>query len=277
MTKIRRMTIEDVDFGLKLSRQAGWNQIESDWLRLLKMEPDGCFAAEYAGRSVGTTTTCVFNGTAWIAMVLVEEGFRGKGIGTELLRYCLNYLDERNVKTVRLDATSRGRPLYEKLGFVPEYQLVRFEGASSCNRSNIVAKVNPAMLRDIVELDRRMSGTNRGKLFGRFLEEFPEDIYVVRRGDKIEGFIISRPGANAVQIGPCIANAEVGPVLLQDALARCKGKSVFVDVPVDNVGAVKIAESSGLKIQRYFMRMYRGQRIEDNVEAIWSSSGPEKG
>ncbi len=114
-------------------------------------------------------------------------------------------------------------------------------------------------------------------MLSSFFGEFPEDVYVILNGDKIEGYIITRPGANAIQIGPCIANGDAGSALLQDALFRCAGKPVFIDVPVDNTDAVKIAESSGLKIQRNFIRMYRGERIKDEVEAIWSSSGPEKG
>jgi len=86
-----------------------------------------------------------------------------------------------------------------------------------------------------------------------------------------------RPGANAVQVGPCTATANAGPALLSDALGRCTGKAVYVDMPTGNVNAVGIAESSGLKIQRRFMRMCRGERIEDNPQNIWAGSGPEKG
>jgi hypothetical protein len=38
-----------------------------------------------------------------------------------------------------------------------------------------------------------------------------------------------------------------------------------------------MAENSELSSQRHFMRMSRGERIKDHVEAIWASSGPEKG
>jgi GNAT superfamily N-acetyltransferase len=92
------------------------------------MQPDGCFVAELDGTSAGTTTTCVFNGVAWVAMVLVDKSLRGKGIGTGLLKHALDHLKKRNVRTVRLDATPAGRPIYEKLGFVPEYELARYEG-----------------------------------------------------------------------------------------------------------------------------------------------------
>ncbi len=272
------MAIDDVQLGLKLTRQAGWNQTESDLLRFLKMEPEGCFVAEFGGRSVGTTTTCVFDSIAWIAMVLVDVDFRGKGVGTELLKYSLNYLDKRKVRTVRLDATFAGQPIYEKLGFTAEYQLARIEGiAPSGKKGTLVSKAAPALYASIIEFDKLMTGTNRWKMLSRFFEEFPEEIRVIQHGDKIEGFVLTRPGANAIQIGPCIATADVGPVLLSDALGRCAAEPVFIDIPVDNADAMKIAESSGLKIQRYFMRMYRGERIKDNIKAIWSSSGPEKG
>jgi GNAT superfamily N-acetyltransferase len=278
MIEIRRMIINDIQLGMKLSRQAGWNQTEPDWLRFLKMEPDGCFVAELAGRSVGTTNTCVFDSTAWIAMVLVDVDFRGRGIGTKLLKYALDYLDERKVKTIRLDATSYGQPIYEKLGFVPEYRLARFEGkAPSGKKETVLMKATPAIYTSIIEFDKCMSGTNREKMLGSFFKEFPEDVYVIRHGDKIEGYVITRPGANAIQIGPCIATGDTGSILLSDALGRCAGEPVFIDVPVNNTDAVKIAESSGLKIQRNFIRMYRGEQIKDDIKAIWSSSGPEKG
>jgi ribosomal protein S18 acetylase RimI-like enzyme len=278
MIKIRKMTIDDVQLGLKLTGQAGLNQTESDWLRFMKMEPDGCFVAVLGGRSVGTTTTCVFDSTAWIAMLIVDVEYRGKGIGTELLKYSLNYLDERKIQTVRLDATSAGQPIYEKLGFVPEYRLARFKGIVPVGKKGtLVTKAAPAIYASLIEFDKRTTGTNRGKMFLRLFEEFPEDIRIIEHGDKIEGFILTRPGGNAIQIGPCIATIDAGSVLLSDALGRCGTESVFIDIPVDNANSVKIAESSGLRIQRYFVRMYRGARIKDNIEAIWSSSGPEKG
>lgn len=291
MIEIRRMTIDDVQLGLKLTRQAGWNQTESDWLRFIKLEPEGCFVAELGGRSVGTTTTCVFDRIAWIAMVLVDVNARGKGVGTELLKYSLNYLEAGKVRTVRLDATSVGQPIYEKLGFVPEYQLARFacrdlaspseprrEGiAPSGRRRPAVTKATPEIFASIIEFDKWMTGTNRAKMLSRLFEEFPEDIHALWHGDKIEGFIVTRPGANAIHIGPCVATIDAGSALLSDALNRCAAESVFIDIPLDNADAVRVAESSALRIQRYFMRMSRGERVKDNIKALWASSGPEKG
>ncbi|MBN2591906.1 MAG: GNAT family N-acetyltransferase [Sedimentisphaerales bacterium] len=296
MIEIRQMRTGDLRLGLRLSRQAGWNQTESDWLRFMSMEPEGCFVAEFNGCPVGTTATCIFDKIAWIAMVLVDKESRGQGVGTKLLKHSLNYLDGLKIKTVRLDATDLGRPIYEKLGFVPEYELARFEGiAQPCKKEPPGGSLKrslgmvipapspkPAALRmppfaDMIEFDRQITGTNRAKMLGRLFNEFPRNIRILTDGDKIEGFITMRPGANAVQVGPCTATINAGSALLSDALNRCAGKAVFIDMPTGNVHAVKIGESSGLKIQRRFMRMCRGERIKDNIEAIWAGSGPEKG
>ena len=272
------MTIDDLPLGLRLSRQAGWNQTESDWLCFMNMEPGGCFVAELNGCSVGTTTTCIFDKVAWIAMVLVEKKSRGQGVGTKLLKHSLDYLDGLKIKIVRLDATHLGRPIYEKLGFVSQYELARFEGtAQPCKTEEIIPETIQDNFMEIIEFDRKVTGTNREKMLGRLFSEFPHNTRIVTHNNKVDGFVTMRPGANAVQIGPCIATVNSGPALLSDALNRCKGKIVFVDIPTGNVPAVKIAESSGLKIQRRFMRMCRGERIKDDIKAIWAGSGPEKG
>ena len=143
------MTIDDLKLGLGLTKQAGWNQTESDWLRFMNMEPTGCFVAELNRASVGTTATCVLGRVAWIAMVLVDVNARSRGVGTALLKHALNYLDERKVVTVRLDATPAGQPIYEKLGFAPEYGLARFEGiVTPAKAGPLVPKGTPDDLRE---------------------------------------------------------------------------------------------------------------------------------
>jgi len=211
-------------------------------------------------------------------MVLVDVNARGKGVGTELLKHSLTYLEERKAITIRLDATPAGQPIYEKLGFLPVYELARFEGIAPSSRTEpAVTKATPEFFARIIDFDKQMTGTDRTKMLSRLFEEFPEYIRILQHGDAITGFATMRPGANAIQIGPCIATTNAGPALLSDVLNRCAGEPVFVDIPLDNADAVKIAESSGLKIQRYFMRMYRGQRVKDDIKALWAGSGPEKG
>ncbi len=121
--QLRLMTVDDIPEAMRLKDLAGWNQTAADWERFLSANPEGCFVAERDGRVVGTSTTIVYEGRfAWIGMVLVEEQFRGQGIGTVLLERAIGYLDYRNIPCMKLDATPQGRILYEKLGFLSEYR-----------------------------------------------------------------------------------------------------------------------------------------------------------
>ena len=276
--EIRLMAVADLPLGLKLSRQAGWNQVESDWRRFLSMQPQGCFVAQLDGTPVATTVTCTFGPVAWIAMVLVEVTARRKGLATSLLKHALVFLDGQRIRTIRLDATSAGQPVYERLGFLPEYSLTRYEGiAPQAGTEPHVEAARASLYPEIIAFDRQATGTHREKMLLRLFGEWPQAVRVLRRGERLEGFIAARRGANATQIGPCIATDDAGPALLRDALSRVAGRPVFIDIPRDNACALRVAEAGGLKPQRHFVRMYRGDRIADHQAAIWASSGPEKG
>ncbi|HEY3418570.1 MAG TPA: GNAT family N-acetyltransferase [Armatimonadota bacterium] len=279
MITIRRMTLADIPFGLRLKTEANWNQVEGDWQRFLAMEPEGCFVAEWEGEPVGTLAVCVLGPVAWIGMVLVSGTMRGKGLGTALMRQALDFTDGRGIPTTRLDATPMGQPIYEKLGFVHEYELVRFDGVLPPGQpSPDVLRYAPTDLEEIITLDRLVSGADRRKLLEHLLRERGDEARVVREDGRLTGFSLSRLGAQALFIGPCLATTErAGTSLLTDAFGRHAGERVYVDIPLANGPAAALATAAGLTVQRHLLRMYRGVRVEDRPLQLWASSGPEKG
>jgi GNAT superfamily N-acetyltransferase len=278
MTFIRPMTAADLPLGLRLSRQAGWNQTESDWKRFLALQPDGCFVAEWDGTPLGTTTTCVFGPVAWIAMVLVEESARGRGIGTALLHHALEFLDRRHISTVRLDATPLGLPLYKRLGFVEQFRLARYQGTlpPAAPEAQVEA-ASPEQWEALGALDETVTGTDRRRLLFRLFAEDSVGAFLSRDADRPGGFLAARPGDRAVQLGPGIASPEAGPVLFTAARQLFAGPPIFVDIPVPNEAANRLAEAQGLAVQRHLTRMCRGAAVCERVEWLWASSGPEKG
>lgn len=282
MTRVRLFTLDDVAFGLHLSRQAGWNQLEADWRRCLRLAPDGCFVAELDGVRAGTTTTCIFGDAAWIGMVLVENELRRRGIGEALMRHALDYLDGKEVRAIWLDATALGRPLYEKLGFVEQEVIGRHGGvprfgeaavalgplrSESCRSGGAAGSGDPGRAQPvevrplrsddipaITEMDRAVLGYDRRALL-QALE--PDLARVTCSGERLTGFLFARLGANAWQIGSCTAERDVGGLLLQDAWQRFAGQKVYVDVPVQNQAAVAAVQAAGLKLEREFSRMRR--------------------
>jgi GNAT superfamily N-acetyltransferase len=286
MIRIRTLAHDDIPFAMKLKDQAGWNQTETDWQRFVDMQPDGCFVAEWDGQTVGTTVTCVFRSVAWIAMVLVDPEFRGRGIGKALMSHALNFLDAQGVSCVRLDATALGKPLYEKLGFVVEYELSRYEGFPKPGVPTGL-KLTPAPARSVqadskewahlIQLDRDITGADRSKFLSRLFSEAPEAIRVVRWPTQGIGFLASRAGTRARQIGPCLGTPDAGMTLMRDAACLYADTRVYIDIPMQNQLATDTAKEMGLTVQRQLVRMRRGRPLAERTDYIWASSGPELG
>jgi hypothetical protein len=213
-------------------------------------------------------------------MVLVDAAVRGRGVGTALMRHALAYLDARGVRTVRLDATPLGQPIYEKLGFVADFKLARYAGVLP-PASAAPGQVEPAAAADlarVLRLDADVTRTARGAALMAIYAENEASFRVVRRGDEVIAFLGSRPGAKATQVGPWAATDEpAARLLLTDTCARLAGQSVFIDVPLPNGAAVTAVASTGLTPQRQLLRMTRGEPFRERVEMLWASSGPEKG
>jgi GNAT superfamily N-acetyltransferase len=274
------MTIADIATGMRLKDQAGWNQLEADWRRLIDLQPDGCFLAEHEGEPVGTVTTCKFGAVAWIAMMLVDERFRGRGFGRALMVHALNELDAQGIRSIRLDATPLGQPLYSSLGFVAEALFTRYQGIFtpiSAEEPEPGVVESSAFVEATAALDQDVTGTDRGRLLRRLAEEHPGALQVVAEGTTVSGFLMSRPGSRARQIGPCLANMQSGSLLFQDARRRYPGEPVFIDIPDENEPAAVLATALGLSAGRHLTRMGRGPRVAERRDRLWASAGPEKG
>lgn len=273
MILLRTMTPADFPLLLRLRTQAGWNQTEQDLHRYFELQGEGGFVAEWKGQPVGTAITFVFGPVAWIAMVLVDASLRGQGIGTALMRQALAYLDNREVKTVRLDATPLGRPVYEKLGFTSQYTVCRHEGTPGRLHSPIIQPLAVDDLPEVLRLDRQVTGADREALIRRLYQEHSDAWY-----GSSAGVVAWRPGCNATMIGPCLATQpDLGESLLRHALGSLSGQRVFIDIPEGNTPAIACVRALGLTVQRPLLRMVRGIAVNDEIDRLWASSGPEKG
>jgi GNAT superfamily N-acetyltransferase len=277
--RLRRMTTADLPLGMRLKDQAGWNQTEADWRRLFALAPDGCFVAECNNRPVGTAAACIFGRVGWIAMVLVDLAYRRRGIGTRLVEHSMAYLERQAVRSIRLDATPLGRPVYEKLGFRVEYELARWEGVAPVRgvRQGAVL-AGSDQLQAIAELDRQLTGTPRLRLIEHLFRQQPGAMRVVVGSEGLLGYATWREGSLAAYIGPAISlRAEIGQELVDAMLAACAGRLVFVDIPWENGPATRWAQSCGFTVQRPLIRIVCGEPVADRPACLWASSGPETG
>ena len=116
---IRLLASVDLDAALRLSAGAGWNQRLDDWRMLLQLARAGGFAASIDdGTIAGTAIGIDYGAFGWIAMMLVDPAWRGRGLGAWLLEAAMGAVSPGIA--IRLDPTPLGRPLYRRYGFEDE-------------------------------------------------------------------------------------------------------------------------------------------------------------
>jgi GNAT superfamily N-acetyltransferase len=276
--RIRPMDAGDVAAGLQLVESAGWNQTRSDWERFLVMSAGGCFVAEIDSQVVGTVATISYEDRfAWIGMVLVDPACRGKGIGGGLLKQALDYLGGRNLPCVKLDATPRGKPLYEKLGFSLEYELERWELTRPT--TNATAGIPAPLHAELLTLDREVFGADRSPLLRSVASEFPEFVLEARRAGNLSGYSFGRRGALADHLGPWVARDQsCARELLNGFLRRAGSNRVFADALKQNDWSVRLLREQGFRYSRTLTRMYRGRNaFPGRPELQGAILGPEFG
>lgn len=74
-----------------------------------------------------TGIVCESEKQAHVLNVFVEEGFRGQGLARLLMTTILEWCSKENVKSITLNASAEGKPLYEKLGFADVQNFMRLK------------------------------------------------------------------------------------------------------------------------------------------------------
>ena len=278
--QMRVMTEADIPFGMKLKNLTKWNQLPADWKRFIDLEPKGCFVAVLDGEDVGTVSTTTYGRKlAWIGMVLVPPEHRRKGIGTALLQKAISYLQEKKIEVIGLDATPLGNKLYLTLGFWEDFGLERRQGAGQSIKSSGVSPMTSRDLDAVAEFDAVRFGVPRPNVLSLLRAGYPDLCWVLKKSDRVTGYLMMRPGLNAHQIGPWVAaDPASAEELFKTALNAVASKPVFLDVVVPNTSAMKIVERYGFTLQRPFLRMFLGKnKYPANTSQMYAISGVEKG
>ena len=278
---IRRLSRDDIPFGMKLKNLAGWNQLPADWERFLNWEPEGCFLATWNDTAAGTATTIRYGDRfGWVGMVLVHPDLRRRGIGSALLMRSINYLEERGVAAVKLDATPLGKQLYDTIGFEDEYLLERHVAeAPAPGEQEGIAPLTDDLVEAVCALDREAFGADRSRVLRRLHAEPDAEAFVACEGDRLTGYVFARPGTNARYLGPWVArDAAAAEALFCGALHNMAGCPVYVDISLANPVTVGIVRRYGFEKQRHLIRMFRGRNEHPGrTGLVYGIAGPEIG
>ena len=270
--EIRVLREEDLEFVDEFVQLAGWNQLRADWLRVLRYEPKGCFAAFSAKRLIGTVTTTTY-GTdlAWIGMMLVHPDFRRRGVATALMQRSVSYLRDRHVGCIKLDATPEGQFVYEQLGFVAEWKFHRWERSADQPAEIIRPNHGVSQVGQPEQVDRIAFGADRSV----FLKLLQEGSFTISN-DK--GFDMIRSGRRASYLGPVTTETtERAERFIRGLVGPLTGR-IFWDIPGPNITAQQLARQLGFHPIRELTRMALGQmQTAPNISMQYAIAAPETG
>jgi GNAT superfamily N-acetyltransferase len=244
---VRLLTPSDIPACMRLKDAAGWNQTITDWRNLLALAPDGCFGIDCDGELRATTTAvCFGQELAWVGMVLTDSAYRRRGLARRLMEHALQYLRNRSVVWIKLDATESGLPLYESFGFREKGRIERWlrpKGAAPCGHSSADRFALDA------DLDRKAFGADRSGLLNVLAGIESASVAGM-------GFAMGRPGSHAAYFGPCVAHsASAARDLVAWFLHRHAPEDVYWDILAVNTDAVQIARDFGFARGRVLVRM----------------------
>jgi GNAT superfamily N-acetyltransferase len=283
---IRELSAHDLHDALALSTSAGWNQQFADWRLLRTLAAGSAFAAVSGERVLGTALAIDYRGFAWIAMMLVEPAWRGRGLGGRLLEAALQTVPSN--RPIRLDATEAGRPLYRRYGFQDESRLTRLVAPAVRPRIGhgigavTVRTLTPADLPVVERHDAGVFGGDRRAVLEWALDEAPHYALVVDGDGSPPQYTFGRPGRLFDQIGPVVAAGhDSATALVRAALAAASGRAVVLDAFDARPTFTTWLRACGFAGERPLFRMQRPARPAGGARSLPSSEfailGPDFG
>ena len=109
-----------------------------------------------------------------VLSVYTEEGYRGKGICTNLMRNMIDYAAEHKISRIDLMATDEGYPIYKKLGFedkVQKYKDMRLVVVNQCIKTGKKMCID---LKPIVREDIETVWRMQVEAFSDLLEKYQD-------------------------------------------------------------------------------------------------------
>ncbi|MCA0051166.1 GNAT family N-acetyltransferase [Mesorhizobium sp. B283B1A] len=238
--KFAEIGTEYLDDALRL---VGLNYPKDDWAMLLGLRLG--YVAIMDGQVIGAMCMELFDEVATIALLIVDEKMRRRGLGARLMKLAL---EEAGARECRVIANDVGLPLYRKLGFKVIEPIYTHRGVvAPVQVPDDVEWATDDDFDQISEVDRRATGFDRRPLIsalwstGRFA--------VMRHSGKVMGYAALFQYRRKQVAGPVVARSSVeARCLLSMLFSNCAGAALSIDLRpeselADWLNSIGIAET----------------------------------
>ena len=278
---VRTMRAGELELALEWARQEGWNPGVDDAPAFWEADPSGFLIGAIGEVPVGCMSVVRYGETfAFLGLYMLHPEFRGRGYGKQLWNRGMALAGNR---IIGLDGVVAQQENYRRYGFETAYRTLRYGGIPQVpdvgEQARQVVPVTDGKLDALVHYDAEIFPGLRYS-FIRAWCGTPErrKSFIVGGGSRVRGYGTIRRCFEGYKIGPLFANKpEVALALLGKLLAEAKGAPVYLDVPADNLPAIKLAEECGLSPVFETARMYRGKAPEMPLDRVFGVTTLELG
>lgn len=249
---------------------AGWSLGRGDLAFFTRHHPNGLLIGALDGRPVSAIATAGYaNGSCFTGALIVDPGYRGRGIGAATFDIALADIGGRHVG---LEAPPTMRDFFAARGFYTRWRTIAFAGAVPAPRpvDPHVLPMGADLLGQAAALDARCFPTERTAMVTDWAREPGRHAVGFVEKDRLLGYGVIRPAFGAARIGPLYATDVRVAASLFDALAehaaRHGARAIAMDIPEPNAAAMAICETCGLSFDTETLRMVRpGTRSDDHA------------
>lgn len=283
---IRQWARVDIGYVYESVSREGWGHTQRDVERCWKLEPKGCFIAEFQNKPVGHVFSICYGKVGWIGLLIVNPENRGQGVGFALMETAVNYLKKAGAETIRLEAVPEAVPLYRRIGFTEEFDSLRFRRQLRSSQKLQVKRGKAFQMRgedltNLAQFDALHFGVSRLAVLQSLYGDYPQSCLVAKQKEDIVGYIMARGTQNGFWIGPWVCMDSMIALRLFHALLGIIGKDgsiLRVGLPVSNTSGRRLMEKLGFELTSKSVHMVLGNMENHGVVGrIYGIGGPEKG
>lgn len=271
---LRDATLDDLPAIAALRESVGWGV--AGWaLHAVIGQPHArCLVAvDRDGAVAGVGSGIVYGPLGFIGNMIIAEPHRRRGVGSAILAAIVAYLEDAGCARLELNATSEGRPLYERHGF-------RSRGNSATARiprdaalepdpDTAVRRASRADLHAQAAYDRPRFGGDRRTLL-QILTDAPEVVTLLaENAGGIAGYACVRTDES--RIGPMVAETPaLAASLLRHAFDLMPhALDVRLNLPPNNAPGAAWLEQLGVQVEPWDGRMGRGPELPRRDETVY--------
>lgn len=214
------------------------------------------------GKIIGTGNVFLKEKVGWLANIMVNEKYRGQGLGFKMTQFLVDFLNRKGCETQLLIATELGKFVYKKAGFktLTEYHCFDSDTKLDFTPTDSIRPLKEINLEAVYQLDKEANAENRIHLIDKY---YSTGLGYFNTENELLGFYLPHFGRGLILAN----NKEAGIELLKLKHSKTGSRTLL---PLENIEGIELLESIGLRKGETCVRMLLGKENAWNPKHIYS-------